>query len=102
MTASASARSAWSRTERVQHPLRRSPPGASGSAITGLDNSLQSGQVRLWGEVESQRADAYDFNIYHYYENVPAVFSLPKNVLVREGTYNWTNIAPKIQTTTAR
>ncbi len=76
--------------------------GASGSAITGLDNSLQSGQIRLWGEVESQRADAYDFNIYNYYENVPAVFSLPKNVLVRAGTYNWTNIAPKIQTTTAR
>ena len=76
--------------------------GAAGTLITGLDNSRQSSQIRLWGEVESQRADAYDFNVYNYYENVPATFSLPKGVPVPAGEYNWTNAALNIATTRAR
>jgi len=76
--------------------------GASGMVITGLDNQLQSSQVRFWGEIESQRADAYDFNVYDYYEDVPAVFLLPKGVPVPAGRYHWTNIAPHAVTTRAR
>jgi len=76
--------------------------GAAGTFITGLDNQLQSSQIRAWGEVESQQADAYDFNVYHYYENVPKVFSLPKGVPVPAGEYNWTNIVPQINTTRGR
>jgi len=76
--------------------------GAAGVFITGLDNHLQSSQIRAWGEVESQQADAYDFNVYHYYENVPATFSLPKGVPVPAGQYNWTNVVPQINTTRGR
>jgi hypothetical protein len=76
--------------------------GAAGVFITGLDNQLQSSQIRAWGEVESQQADAYDFNVYHYYENVPATFSLPKGVPVPAGQYNWTNVVPQINTTRGR
>ena len=76
--------------------------GAAGVVITGLDNQLQSSQIRVWGEVESQQADAYDFNVYHYYEKVPAAFSLPKGVPVPAGQYNWTNIVPQINTTRGR
>ena len=76
--------------------------GAQGVFITGLDNRIQSSQVRLWGEVESQQADAYDLNVYHYYEDVPKVFSLPKGVPVPAGRYEWTNIVPQINMTRAR
>jgi len=76
--------------------------GAAGVFITGLDNQLQSSQVRLWGEVESQQADAYDLNVYHYYENVPKVFALPKGIPVPAGEYSWTNIVPQINTTRGR
>ncbi len=76
--------------------------GATGIFITGLDDQLQSSQIRLWGEVESQQADAYDLNVYNYYENVPATFSLPKGVPVAAGEYNWTNAALNISTTRAR
>ena len=86
--------------------------GAQGLLITGLDDKIQSSQVRLWGEVESQQADAYDLNVYNYHENVPATFCLatgdPANlcgsrgVPVLTGSYDWTNIAPHIKTTRAR
>jgi len=76
--------------------------GASGTFITSLDNQLESSQIRLWGEVESQRADAYDFNLYRYYENVPATFLLPKGVPVPAGEYHWINFAPTINTTRGR
>ena len=76
--------------------------GAQGVFITGLDNQLQSSQIRVWGEVESQQADAYDLNVYHYYENVPKVFALPKGVPVPAGEYSWTNIVPQINTTRGR
>ena len=76
--------------------------GAAGTFITALDNQLESSQIRIWGEVESQQADAYDFNVYRYYENVPAVFSLPKGIPVPAGQYNWTNILPQINTTRGR
>ena len=76
--------------------------GATEVYVTGLDDRLQSSQFRAWGEVESQQADAYDLNIYNYYENVPAAFSLPKGVRVPAGKYGWTNIAPKIDTTRGR
>ncbi|HYK79838.1 MAG TPA: hypothetical protein VEU95_09415, partial [Micropepsaceae bacterium] len=46
--------------------------------------------------------DAYDFNVYHYYEIVPAPFSLPKGVPVPAGEYNWTNVVPQINTTRGR
>ena len=76
--------------------------GATGIFITGLDDQLQSSQIRVWGEVESQQADAYDLNVYNYYENVPGTFSLPKGVPVASGKYNWTNAALNIATTRAR
>jgi hypothetical protein len=86
--------------------------GAQGVYITGLDDKLQSSQLRLWGEVESQRADAYDLNVYSYHENVPAAFCLatgdpsalcaPRGVPVLQGSYDWTNIVPQINTTRAR
>lgn len=76
--------------------------GASDVLITGLNNHVQSSQVRLWGEVESQQADAYDFNVFNYYEDVPATFSLPKGIPVPAGQYRWTNIAPQINTTRGR
>ena len=76
--------------------------GAQGVFITGLNNRLQSSQLRLWGEVESQQADAYDLNVYRYYENVPSAFSLPKGVPVPAGKYEWTNIVPQINTTRGR
>src|SRR5207248_234555 len=76
--------------------------GGSGIFITGLDDKLQSSQIQFWGEVESQRADAYDLSLYNYYEKVPATFSLPKNVRIGSGEYNWTNAAVNISTTRAR
>ena len=76
--------------------------GAAGIFITGLDNQLQSSQIRLWGEVESQQADAYDLNVYHYYENVPATYFLPKDVPVPAAQYQWTNGVVQINTTRGR
>ena len=86
--------------------------GAQGVYITGLDDKLQSSQLRLWGEVESQSADAYDLNLYNYHENVPETFCLatgdpsllcsPRGVPVIQGSYDWTNVAPQIITTRAR
>jgi hypothetical protein len=76
--------------------------GAAGILITGLDNQLQSSQIRIWGEVESQQADAYDLNVYHYYENVPATFFLPKGVPVPAAQYNWANGVVQINTTRGR
>jgi len=88
---------------RYRNPfLRWLQFGAQGTLITGLDNRLQSSFFRLWGEVESQQADAYDFNVYHYYENVPATFLLPKDVPVPAGEYEWNNFAPTINTTRGR
>ena len=63
---------------------------------------MQSSQVRLWGEVESQQADAYDFNVFDYYEDVPATFFLPKGVPVPAGEYRWTEHRAQINTTRAR
>ena len=102
-----------SQKTRYRHPfVRWLQFGTTGVAVTGLDNRLQSSQVRLWGELETQQTDTFDFNVYHYYENVPATFCLatgapsaaclPGGVPVPAGKYSWTNIVPKLDTSRGR
>jgi hypothetical protein len=76
--------------------------GTTHSAITGLDDVLQSRQSRVWTRVNTRNIDTMFLNVYNYYENVPAPFSLPGGVIVPAGTYDWTNIVPLVDTTQGR
>ena len=92
-------------TERTRYSnqyLRSLQFGMTNVFITGLDDELQSRQLRLWTSVQNRNVDVLEFDVYNYFENVPAAFSLPRGVPVLPGKYNWTNIAPRIDTTNGR
>jgi hypothetical protein len=76
--------------------------GTTHVAVTGLDDVLQSRQSRIWMRTNSRNIDTTYLNLYNYFENVPAPFSLPGGVIVPAGKYEWTNIVPLVDTTQGR
>jgi hypothetical protein len=84
------------------HYLRDLQFGTAHIMVTGLDNEVQSRFSRIWARINTRSIDTSSFDIYNYYENVPAPFALPGGVIVPAGRYEWTNIRPYIDTTQGR
>jgi hypothetical protein len=82
--------------------LRSIQIGTSNSVITDLHDRLQSRKSKVWGYVQNYHVDVLEFDVFNYFENVPATFMLPNSVPVLPGKYTWTNIAPRIDTTNGR
>jgi hypothetical protein len=43
-----------------------------------------------------------EFHVFNYFEDVPETFELPHGIPVLPGRYEWTNFAPRIDTTNGR
>ena len=71
-------------------------------SITGLDDRLQSRQEHLWTSIQDHNVDVAELHLYNYFEAVAAPFALPGGVMVPAGHYDWTNFAPRIDTTNGR
>jgi hypothetical protein len=82
--------------------VRQTVYSAEGEFITGLDNRPQSwvGDVRF--EVESDENDRVFLDVRNYFERVPELFTLPRDVPIGVGDYNWTNAALRFQSSGAR
>jgi hypothetical protein len=76
--------------------------GTAHNVVTTLDNEVESRFHRLWVRSNTVNIDTSSFDIYHYYENVPAPFTLPGGIVVPAGKYDWTNVRPYIDTTQGR
>jgi hypothetical protein len=76
--------------------------GTAHTVVTGLDNEVQSRFSRAWTRINTRNIDTAAFDLYNYYENVPAPFSLPGGVIVPAGRYEWTNVRPFLDTTQGR
>jgi Carbohydrate family 9 binding domain-like len=70
--------------------------------VTDLHNHLQSRQTHFWITVQNRFVDVIEMHFYNYFENVPATFLLPGSIPVPPGQYEWTNFAPRIDTTNGR
>jgi len=70
--------------------------------ITGLDNKVQSRESRGWIMINNRFADQLTLNVYRYYEDVPAPFDLPRDVVVPAGEYDWVNFKAYLDTTMGR
>ena len=73
-----------------------------GEYITGLDNKAQSrfaqGQVLF----DSYENDRLSFWVRDYFERIPELFALPRDVAIPIGDYGWTNFAARFLTSASR
>ncbi len=82
--------------------VRQTTYSAEGEIITGLDNRRQSWFGDLRVEVESNNNDRVFLNVRNYFERVPELFTLPREVPIGIGDYNWTNVALSFRSSGAR
>lgn len=82
--------------------VRQATYSAEGEIYTGLDNRRQSWFGDLRVEVESNNNDRVFLNVRNYFERVPELFTLPRDVPIAIGDYNWSNVALRFQTSGAR
>ncbi len=82
--------------------IRQTTYSAEGEIFTGLDNRRQSWFGDLRVEVESNNNDRVFLNVHNYFERVPELFTLPRDVPIVPGDYNWSNAALRFQTSGAR
>jgi hypothetical protein len=82
--------------------IRQAIFAAEGEYITGLDNRPQNFESDLSIEIETYANDRAWVDLRNYYERVPELFTLPRDVPVSLGDYNWTNFGFRFQTSGAR
>jgi hypothetical protein len=70
--------------------------------VTDLNDKLESRESRLSFDGETSQNHSFSFDLKNFFEDVPAPFFLPGDVLVPAGKYDWTTIGGFIQTTQAR
>ncbi len=72
------------------------------SLITDLGGHLESRFNTFRVELETQTVDRFFVWATNFYESVPDTFFLPNNVPILTGTYEWTNIGARVQTSNVR
>jgi hypothetical protein len=82
--------------------IRQTAYSAEGDIVTGLDNRRQSWFGDLRVEVESNNNDRFFVNLTNYFERVPELFTLPRDVPIAVGDYNWTTATLRFQSSGAR
>ena len=66
--------------------------GSNFEFVTALNGVLESRANDVFVRARSRIGDQFTFRLINSFENVPALFFLPKNVPVLPGTYGWTNV----------
>jgi hypothetical protein len=66
--------------------------GSNFEFVTGLNNVLESRANDVSVHARSRIGDQFMFRLINSFENVPALFFLPKSVPVPPRTYQWTNV----------
>ena len=70
--------------------------------VTDLDDRLETRENGAWFGAMTQDTDLAFINVFNDYENVPAPFFLPHNVLVPAGEYEWTGAFINAETSIGR
>jgi hypothetical protein len=70
--------------------------------FTDLHGRLESRDSQFSFEVEADSADEFQLSLVDVYEDVPAAFDLPRNIVVPSGRYGWTNFSLSLETSEAR
>ena len=66
--------------------------GANAEVVTDLRNAVESHAGDVLVRARSRAGDQITLRLLNSFENVPAPFSLPRDVPVRMGKYDWTNV----------
>ena len=78
--------------------LRQLQFSANNFLVTGLDDVVQSREHSASVEAITQSNNLFNFGVTNLFESVPEAFSLPGDVIVPIGKYDWTNVNARIQT----
>jgi hypothetical protein len=65
--------------------------------ITDFENRLESRQNDIYVRAAATQGDEVYFRPINSYENVPARFTLPHNVPILAGRYDWTNVSVRLR-----
>ena len=72
--------------------------GTNYEFVTDLHNRLESRANDVYMRAASRLGDEITAKFISVYENVPAIFFLPRNVPIPAGRYDWTNANARIRT----
>jgi hypothetical protein len=78
--------------------LHELEPGVEYQFITDLHDRLESSANDVYVRGQSTIGDEIVLKLVSSHENVSALFTLPRNVPVRAGRYDWTNIDARLRT----
>jgi hypothetical protein len=92
----------WNRNRFRDRSIRQAFYWADYELITGLDNRTQSWEGHLHLEIETETNDRFFFNIQNYFDRVPKLFMLPKDVPIELGDYNWNDVGFRFTSSNAR
>jgi hypothetical protein len=70
--------------------------------ITDLHGRLETREMEVSFQAEANSADQFEVKAVNYFEDVPAPFDLPRNVVVSGGRYGWTNLGLDFESSNAR
>ncbi|MBI3677916.1 MAG: carbohydrate binding family 9 domain-containing protein [Proteobacteria bacterium] len=77
--------------------LRWSEAGVAWDVVTGLDNEIQTRVARAWTAAYTNRGDYFLLETWNDRENTP-MFTLPHNIAVPAGQYEWQVFHGRIET----
>ena len=89
-------------TRYRQRALNTLEFGGNVEFISNLHNALESRSGDLLVRVRSRVGDQVSLRAINTFEDVPALFFLPRNVPVRVGTYDWTDVNVGLRTFNGR
>jgi hypothetical protein len=78
--------------------LHELEPGIEYQFVTDLHGRLESSENDFYLRAQSTIGDEVTLRIVNSHENVPVLFTLPRNVPVHVGSYDWTNIDARFRT----
>jgi len=77
--------------------LNQAEVGTDYEFVTDLGNRLESRENDIYVRAASNLGDEITLKAVNSFENVPAQFFLPRNVLIPAGRYDWTNLDVRIR-----
>lgn len=76
--------------------------GAINDGATDLHDRVLTRRHSLLASLQNNSGDTFTTNLTHKYEYLERTFTLPGGLTVPMGRYDWTNISPRIETSSAR
>jgi hypothetical protein len=78
-------------------PLRQASAQLGNSFTTDLRGEMQSRQNNIWIGAQHNSGDSFYIGVGNIFENVLVPFTLPNDVVVPAGRYNWNQIRPRVR-----